>query len=151
MPCLWLTHNQSQVFVDVGVVDANVIGDIEDGKAVDIGKHMFRALVDTGAQRTMTSRRVVDQIGLRPIGKMQIAGVGGVDYHNSYLFQIAFVLAEADPGDNKRTWAVHVFPRDIEGAELVTGLPNFDVLLGMDVLSECSLALEGCGTFSLSF
>lgn len=99
----------------------------------------------------MVSKSVAERVGLRPVGKVRILGVNGIEYHNNYLFQVAFVLADGAPGSTNPTVSVHVLDREISGAELNMEQADFDVLLGMDVLSNCSLAVEGGGTFSLSF
>ncbi len=100
----------------------------------------------------MISKRVADQVGLRPTGKGLVFGVHGAEYVNNYLFQVAFLFASHDPGAETATVTIHVLNKDIEGSELNLGDANFDVLLGMDVLSTCSLSVEGGGgTFSLSF
>jgi hypothetical protein len=112
----------------------------------------FTALIDTGAQSTCISPRVATTIGLLPLGKTQIFGVSGVSYHNYYLFQIGFPLAAVAAGAQQLQASVAIFGTPIQGAELaLPGQGRFDVLLGMDVIGEGSLAVEGSGTFSFSF
>ena len=41
--------------------------------------------------------------------------------------------------------------QDIEGSEFDSGVNDFDVLLGMNILSIESLKVEGNGTCSFSF
>ncbi len=151
MPCLWLQHNKSQIFLNVGIVDANTVADLAGGNRPDIQNNMFKALLDTGAQVTMISKRAAKQIGLRPIGKVSVQGVSGTNYHNNYLFQVAFVIPTGAQNAGEIELSVHIFYKPVEGAELSITGDQFDVLLGMDILSNCSLAIEGSGTFSLSF
>ena len=151
MPCLWLKHNNSQIFVKVGIIDASIIVDLAGEVPPNLQNHMFQALVDTGAQITMISKRAADKVGLRPIGMTSIIGVGGVREHRNYLFHVAFVLKRGEVSLGKMEVDIHMFGDVIEGAELSSESEDFDILLGMDVLSKCSLAIEGNGTFSLSF
>lgn len=154
MPCLWLQHNNSQLFVSLGILDAiaaNIAATPPIGGQI-ASPRMFLALVDTGAQRTMISNNVVNALGLPPQGKIPIQGVGHtVTYHNGYLFHVAFtlpIIVQGKPVPNQL--AVFVHPSVIYGAEL-TAVTGFDVLLGMDILSSGSLKVEGSGHFSFSF
>jgi hypothetical protein len=118
---------------------------------------MFRALVDTGAQKTMISTNVVTSLGLTPLGTIPIQGVGpNMNYHNAYLFHVAFVIPILTPGQTvipgtQVQAIVHVLPIPIHGAEITSTGGLFDVLLGMDVICTGSLKVEGNGWFSFSF
>jgi hypothetical protein len=162
MPCIWGQHNNSQVFLNVGIIDASTI----NPQSLTFGSQipppqMFKALVDTGAQRTMISTNVVRTLNLTPVGKIGISGVGSSQYHNGYLFHVVFVTPMAriagqvpTPG-NPVPAVVHYQPMPIYGAELDPAMTlqtaGFDVLLGMDVICTGSLKIEGNGTFSFSF
>ena len=158
MPCLWGSHNRSQLFLDVGIIDASSINlPSSPGQQLTnlAPPSMFRSLVDTGCQRTMISTNVVARLGLSAIGKVGVHGVGpNVTYHNAYLFHVAFVVPFVLPGQAVAPGlqvqaVVHVWPSPIYGGEITT--TGFDVLLGMDVLSIGSLKVEGNGSFSFSF
>lgn len=153
MPCVWLQHNKSQLFINVAVIDANVFADWTDNgnREQPLQHHMFKALVDTGAQTTMISSSVAKTMQLRPIGKAQFLGVGGMSEHNNYLFHIGFTMVEPEiePGISRTT--LHVMPPPIQGGEMNLENSGFDVLLGMDIVGNGSLAVEGGGTFSFSF
>jgi hypothetical protein len=105
----------------------------------------------------MISTNVVTALGLTPRGKIPLKGIGpSLTYHNGYEFYVAFTLPivgplaqtiKAPPGQTPVM--VHVFPVLLYGGELAPG--NFDVLLGMDVLSSGSLKVEGSGHYSFSF
>jgi hypothetical protein len=116
---------------------------------------MFLGLVDTGAQKTMISTNVVNQLGLQPQGKIAVQGVGGLAHHDGYLFHVAFTLSIIQPGQiitpgSPVQLMVYINPAVIYGAELST-IHGFDVLLGMDIISSGSLKVEGSGHFSFSF
>ena len=73
MPCLWLTHNNSQLFINVGIIDALTQKLSWNSMGANIPPpRMFTSLVDTGAQRTMISTNVVTTLGLKPQGRQQI-------------------------------------------------------------------------------
>src|SRR5438874_1586134 len=148
MPCLWLQHNKSQLFIDVAIIDAlaiNVIGDPAATGAIMQPPQTFNALVDTGAQKTMISASVANTLGLLPQGQIPIQGVGpNVTYHNGYLFHVGFMIPLITPVAVRGQMQVGIFIQQdvIWGAELPAPV-GFDVLLGMDVLSTGSLVIGG--------
>ena len=154
MPCLWGRHNNSQVFLTVGIIDAGVVkitGTGRFGASAPL-PHMFQALLDTGAQRTMISTNVVNTLNLTPVGSIPLQGVGDkVTYHNGYLFHVAFVFPVTSliPG-TATSRAIYSNLKPIYGGELTSTGGVFDVLLGMDIISSGSLKVDGDGTFSFS-
>ena len=157
MPCLWGTHNNSQVFLPVGIIDDATVKTTGAGRFGSAAPrpNMFHALIDTGAQATMISTNVVKTLNLTPIGKRAIQGVGhNVSYHNEYLFRVAFMIPVPTMGQigvpgARAMPAIYSSP-PIHGAELTFTNAGFDVLLGMAIISAGSLKIEGNGTFSFS-
>ncbi len=104
----------------------------------------------------MITPNVANTVGLMPIGKVPLMGIGGaVTYHNGYLFHVAFTIPIAAPLPASSVPArqqvmIFVQAQVIHGGEL-TSAAGFDVLLGMDILSTGALHIEGNGTFSFSF
>ena len=159
MPCFYLNHNNSQLFLNVGIIDASSLKIPTSPTAATASLPgpiaMFKALVDTGAQKTMISPKVAKQLGLKQIGKILIQGVHGKpQYLNGFLFHVAFTMAVVPPGSSPTPPATatmaYMLPTPIHGAELGFKKAGFDVLLGMDVISTGSLKIEGNGTFSFS-
>jgi len=150
MPCIWGTHNKSQVFIPVAILPVPS-GATAPQVPLTSNIFIFNALVDTGAQSTCISPRVAATVGLQPLGRMQIFGVSGAQYHNYYLFYVGFPLGALSHGAQQYQGRVDVFHDAIQGAELAIGQGGFDVLLGMDVIGMGSLAVEGSGTYSFSF
>jgi hypothetical protein len=160
MPCLWLQHNNSQLFISVAIIDAGALPPLHAAPAMAALPRMFVALVDTGAQRTMISTNVVNTLGLQPQGQIQLQGVGpNFTWHNAYLFHVAFTVPVVGPAapplpPGHLQVQIHVNSNVVYGGELPfpagTRSP-FDVLLGMDILSSGSLKMEGSGHFSFSF
>jgi Aspartyl protease len=159
MACVWGVHNRSQIFLDVGIIDAGTAATITPGPYAPVIQNppIFKALVDTGAEVTMISPDVASTVGLTAIGQIPIQGVGHtMTYHNAYLFHVAFVVpllqtGQLAPAGGGADTMIFMQPHPIYGGEITSSGEDFDVLLGMDVISTGSLAIEGNGTFSFSF
>jgi hypothetical protein len=161
MVVMWGVHNNSDIFIEVGIIDASTGGLTATPSGFPtVGNiptpPMFRALIDTGAQATMISPNVISTLGLSPLGKMLISGVGPrAHYHDAFLFQVAFVIPIISPGQVVVPGAqipamIHVNRNVIYGAEITSTGGRFDVLLGMDVLSSGTLIVQGNGTYTWS-
>lgn len=90
----------------------------DKNKSIDINKK-WRGLWDTGASRSSVDKRVVDELGLIPVGKGTISTANGVVSVNTYFVNL--------------TLPNRVTVRDV----LVTcaDLGNdIDVLIGMDII-----------------
>ena len=146
MPCIWGEHDGNQVFVDVHILS---LEDSERFPAGMSGKtpQVFKALVDTGASLTCLTKNVVGSVGLEPVGKVPISGVSGQTFHHAYLFHVAFTVK----AEGRNIAETHLVGSAVQGAEFIAPRGDFDVLLGMDILSVGSLAVEGNGTYSFSF
>jgi hypothetical protein len=159
MPCIWGIHNRSQIFLDVAIIDAATAANAASGPNAPVFQNppVFQALVDTGAEVTMISANVASTMGLTPIGQIPIQGIGhAVTYHNAYLFHVAFVMPprhmeQPVPVGGGVNTITFMQPNPIYGGEIISIGGRFDVILGRDVISIGSLAVEGNGTFSFSF
>jgi len=160
MPCIWLRHNNSQLFVTLAIIPVNP-GLLSQGVGVMLPEapYLTTALVDTGATITCLSGSCANNAGLFPIGKIPIHGVGGLVNQNSYLFHVAFPIAmppglalpgSAAPAMGQQQVQIHILDRIIQGCEFHAP-SNFEVLLGMDVISTGTLVVQGDGGFSFSF
>lgn len=91
----------------------------------------YHALWDTGANGCVISRRVADHLDLKPIGIRQVytASSGKAISVNEYLINIFL------PNN-----AVATFIRATEGT-----LNDFDVLVGMDIISIGDFAITNTG------
>ena len=160
MPVVWGNHNNSDIYLNVGILDASTFSLAGPISATPIAAPtMFRALIDTGAQKTMISPNVINTLNLPPLGKILIGGVGPqAHYHNAYLFYVAFVMAVLQPGQTtimpgqQMTAVVNISGNPIYGAEIPAAATGgqFDVLLGMDILSTGCLVV-GSGIYSFAW
>jgi hypothetical protein len=160
MPCIWGQHNGSQLFLVVSIlpVTTNIIA----GQSLAHPVPSFMALVDTGATATGVSQACAAGAGLIPVSKVNVHGVAGIVAQNCYLFRLGFPIAVANapvsgaapsvppPSPGLQQVSLHVVQKVIQGCEFSAGA-GFDVLLGMDVLSQGSLVVQGNQTFSFSF
>lgn len=100
----------------------------------DSAHHEFAALVDTGAQGTMVSRRVVEQVGATQVGVRQFMPASGQP-QSTAVYELSVGVAVSETTSNGS--AALIFSRG--GTVPVLLLPfnplDYDVLLGMDILT----------------
>jgi hypothetical protein len=126
--------------VSLGHADATPL--VRAGRAIPSPVHV-RALIDTGCSTTAVAPAVLRQLGLSPLiaGSSQTAsGSVAVD-----LYRIGLSLFDARRGPMLTL-------RDMLVSELTTTIAPIDVLVGMDVLPDCKLLLDGpAKQFTLEF
>ena len=142
MPVLTLRHNGQELFLPVCILPP-------------LSEHtgpfpLFKALVDTGATVTCISEQVASAVGLRPHGRTTVVGVAGLSTQNSYIFRLGFSADRPENQSLQAVEAMYLLKADILGAQIET-TGDYDVLLGMDVLSTGQLVVNGSGTFSFAF
>lgn len=111
----------------------------------------YQALLDTGAQGTMISKKVVEGVGLHAVGHKQIIPVTG-DPFDTEKYRIRLdipISSKITMPDGKIGVQPTLRGMDMEVARLPYEPSNHDVLLGMDLLSGFHLTLYG-GNFILS-
>lgn len=153
MPDIVGPHNSSQVFVSVILLPVERFEDTLDPQwlARSPKLQVLRALIDTGAQVTSITSNAARKLQLEPSGIVGIQGFGGPNFHKSYIFKIGFVdLQQNELGYQHPQF--HLLDKEIEGPEFDCGVDaDFDVLLGMDVLSIGTLTISHLGSFKFSF
>ncbi len=118
--------------------------------AIQFPVHEYRALIDTGAQRTCLGRKVIPQEGLRHHGKKPIQNVHGVEIHYLYLVAIGFFCERMEPDGEAGSKTYFGFDQPIEVIDIADNY-WFDAIVGMDLLSRSELRIERNGTFSITF
>ncbi|MCY4223264.1 MAG: retroviral-like aspartic protease family protein [Bacteroidetes bacterium] len=103
----------------------------------------YIALLDTGAQRSMISNKIVSQLGLQSVGYSSLVGVTGKTFQASRFrvhieIQIFNSVGQVDSRG-----------RDLEAALLPYSPYSHDVILGMDFISLLHLTVHD-GSFILS-
>ena len=113
----------------------------------------YNALLDTGAQRTMVSGKVVEEVGLIASGFFSISGVtGDTITADKYKVRIDIPITREATSLGGGTRTEHVLSgKDIDVAQFPDSFKpeTFDVLLGMDFLYGFHLTIFA-DTFILS-
>ena len=149
MPLIRGSHNGRAAIVTIAIVDAAKYKEHrQSAQPVFKGALPFKALIDTGATRTMIASRVVTKVGLQQVNKIEFSGLGGTTWRPGYLFHVAFY--KSPPTDQTEVSTIQVLNRAINGGELLDE-HTFDVLLGMDVLTTGNLHINKDRTFSFLF
>jgi hypothetical protein len=153
MPDIDGSHNGSQVFCSVVLLPVDRFEDTLDPQRLSKFPHMqvLKALIDTGAQGTSITLQAAEKLGLEPTSIIRVHGFGGPKDHNCYLSKVGLVdLRETEFGYQSPTF--HMIDSEIQGAEFDCGPDgDFDVLLGMDVLSIGTLTVTNTGKFRFTF
>ena len=105
---------------------------------------MYTGLLDTGATASWISNRIVTRFGLETIGKKPVAVATEIRQRSSYVFRLGLM------GDSVADPAFPIVFAETIGFE-ITQAEGFDVLLGMDVLSQTDFAMYRDGRWSLRF
>jgi hypothetical protein len=149
MPLIRGRHNGRAAVATVAIVDAAKYKEHKQSdNPVFQGAVPFRALIDTGATRTMIASRVVVRLGLQQVNKIEFSGLGGSVWRPGYLFHVGFYTSP--PANSAEISRIRVLKREINGGELLDE-HTFDVLLGMDVLTTGNLHIGKDGTFRFLF
>ncbi|MEZ5710157.1 MAG: hypothetical protein R3E02_12300 [Blastomonas sp.] len=110
------------------------------------GQYHYRALVDTGAQRTVISKTAISEQNLVRIGHMQFAGIHGPQTHTRYLCGIGLWANRIDAGQSyydsePDTRTLFLLEEPIEIVDMEPNA-NFDLILGWDVLKQFSFSFD---------
>ena len=116
---------------------------------------LFRALLDTGAQRTCITKNVVEKLGMEPVSWSKITGVGGEVDCPEYMVDIVISVAESkivqDNDGNNQSQVQSVFGKGFQNTSvaMLDGNHQFDVLLGMDLITQCNFSIHSGQLFTL--
>lgn len=152
MPDIVGRHNGRQVFTPVILLPVEDFASTISPQRLSTFPNIqvLRALIDTGATGTSITEAAARKLQLEPSGVVGVQGFGGADYHPSYIFKLGFVdLREDELGRSNPRF--DLFDEEIEGPQFDCGLADFDVLLGMDVLSRGTLTVSKLGTFKFTY
>jgi hypothetical protein len=104
-----------------------------------------RGLLDTGSDVTAVAAWILQQLGITPTSTTSTHTAAG----NVPVKIYSVSLGITDPNQPVRTWLTH---STLQVTELNALLPDTDVLIGLDVLLECKLLLDGpAPQFTLEF
>lgn len=108
----------------------------------------YRALIDTGAQRTCLTHRTIAQEGLRRHGKLFIKNVHNENVHSLFLVKIGFWAFSGASGYPNTERSYFGLP---DATEVINIADNerFDAIIGMDVLQLFDVKFSKTGEFSI--
>lgn len=109
-------------------------------------RYTYTALIDTGATRTCITRTVIAALSLQGKRKLLVSGeTSSPERRMNYGYSLGLFCGDA-VGAN----SLYVIPHEFVAPWFLEN-GNFDVLLGMDVLSQGRLIFEPGGQISFSF
>ena len=112
----------------------------------------FKAQIDTGAQTTCITKRVIDYYSMKPNGRTEIISVSGQGEVNTFVFTVGFLLGTSPNKIGSAFAGNFFFFPTIMGAEIYAhDDDDLDILIGMDIISRGSLHIEASGYFSFWF
>lgn len=151
MPIIKGHHNRKQIFLDVVLLDLKRDAhSSEDYSELLVRLESAKALIDTGATATSITPNAAAKLGLRMAGRQNVLTAGGPQYVPYYVFYVGFVYPEGvNPIAKPATF--HVLPDPVTGAAFLFNSSPFDILLGMDVISQGDLFVRRDGNFSFEF
>jgi hypothetical protein len=152
MSQIWGNCAETKPVVEVGISHEPFLSrsvntfDAQRGHSVN----SYRALIDTGADGLSVTETVAQVCRLQNLGKRQVVGVGGVNFHHCWAAHLSFLVrteTEFDgQTDHSQSW--HLFPDMLPAIQIP---PNhwFDVIIGMSVLLRYDFHLYRGGRFVL--
>lgn len=147
MPLISGRLDNRRAIIDVGLQPTLVATSpvSPDTVATKIDIKPLRGLIDTGAQITCVTPAAAHSVGLVPRGKRMLGNVHNIVPHNSYSFVLG-VWYEIDNGDPENA------TRGYYGFDPVLGCDfkdnsDFDVLIGMDIISQGDFSSKRSGDF----
>jgi hypothetical protein len=125
-----------------------------DSFSVGQSQQNYRALVDTGAQRSVLSHSVIAQQKLIRTGHMQFAGIHGPQTHSRYLAGIGLWAKRVDNHNQMSRFqdaelSLFTIEQPFEVVDMQDNA-NFDLIIGFDVLKSFSFSFDHASqTFEL--
>jgi len=127
MPSFLVKVKDNQAVIKVTVGDPNTLEQVNG----------YEALVDTGAQNTLVSSKIIHDLQLLPIGSDVIRTIGGDTIPTNIYHTNVSIPIQLSSNDVVGTGF------SIDVALLPFQPPNFDVLLGMDFISKFHITSWG--------
>jgi hypothetical protein len=152
MPLISGRHNRRQVVFEIAVV--GVSRETEDYvtgglTSLSVLSETLKALVDTGATASSITPAAAQRLRLRPAGKRDIITGNGQRRSRFYEFQVALIGDQVHGASGAPSF--YVLPEMISGNEFNADGLSFDILLGMDVISQGDLIIRRDGSFTFEF
>lgn len=116
----------------------------------DITAFSATALLDTGATVSGVGPRIVAALGLESHGKKRLRSATEERFVAYYLFRVGFYTTEQVAEPERSAQELPYIFEDADGFSWM-GSADFDVIIGIDVLSQCEMDFERSGRCRLRF
>lgn len=127
-------HNGRQIFTSVALVPIESLNGIGANLSEMAPKvHVLNALIDTGATTTSVSAKAANDLNLYPSGMHKVMTAGGIQIRPAYHLRVGF----AKILDSSQELLIP--DRPIAATEMSNQNLPFDVLLGMDIITQGQL------------
>lgn len=110
----------------------------------DLTCEFYTALLDTGATASWVSSQVVERFELQSVGKKPVVVATEIRQRESFVFRLGLM------GDGQPENALPIIFAETVGFK-IDQANGFDVLLGMDVLSQTDFSMLRSGSWELIF
>lgn len=110
----------------------------------DLTHEQYTGLLDTGATASWISSKVVNRFGLEAIGKKPVVVATEIRQRAAFVFRLGLM------GDGQEGTSLPIVFAETIGFE-ISQADGFDVLLGMDVLSQTDFSMNRNGRWRLDF
>jgi hypothetical protein len=139
-----------QALIDIGIIafipTASALFSTNNVAAMPI--NTYKALIDTGAQRSCLSHSAIAKEGLPSHGKRLISNVHDVQPHRLYYINLGFWSNGTSSHHSEMQKSYYGWDRPIEVINIADN-HNFDAIIGMDVMEHFSFRFEHDGSFEV--
>lgn len=111
---------------------------------MDLTHQTYQGLLDTGATASWISSAIVQRFDMKEIGKKPVLVATEMRLRPAYIFRLGLT------GDDMPTSTLPIVFAETIGFE-ISQVSGFDVLLGMDVLSQTDFAMYRDSRWQLRF
>lgn len=116
----------------------------------DITAFSATALLDTGATVSGIGPRVVAALELESHGKKRLRSATEERFVAYYAFRVGFYTTEQVMEPDRIDPALPFVFEDVDGFSWI-GSADFDVIIGIDILSQCEMRFDRSGRCLLKF
>ena len=147
MPLIRGRLDNKRALIDVGLQPTLVaVEGVQPFMGVaDFQIQPLRGLLDTGAQVTCVTRSTAKRVGLTPRGKRRLGNVSTIENHTAYSFVLGVWYVQDNGDTNNQTTGYYGF-EPTYGCDFKDN-DDFDVLIGMDIISQGDFATKRNGEF----
>lgn len=150
MPVLHCKLERRQAIIEIGLQRFVPITSAVQShdSPLQIPVNCYRALIDTGAQRTCLSRSTIIAENLTSHSKRVIQNVHNQQVHRLYFINIGFMCKTENANGSESERSYFAVERPCEAINIADN-ENFDAIIGMDVLEQFDFQFEKSGDFTL--